>query len=212
MSSCTVKHLGFIPDLKRILLKYKLNEYLENVIIGVQLPPKYCWKRIIDQSERNYEMNQLDTLYAVDSDFSRYRKIHTTQNIYHLWRLPSTVAELRLIQFIVKCITLIPQNLQQVCSYCNYTFKDVFLHIVTSCKVTLEMRNTFLEYIVDNFTPQFSIYVTDLEHEELLCFLLGRKSSQTQCLDKEEYNKLLMVSANYIVACCKQFYQGALHN
>ena len=23
-----------------------------------------------------------------------------------------------------------------------------------SCKVTLEMRNTFLEYIVDNFTPQ----------------------------------------------------------
>ena len=212
MSSCTVKHLGFIPDLKRILLKYKLNEYLENVIMGLQLPSKYCWKRIIGKSIRNYEMNQLNMLYAVDSDFSRYRKIHTTQNIYHLWKLPTTVAELRLIQFIVKCITLIPQNLGQVCSYCNYTFKDVFLHIVTSCKVTLEMRNTFLEYIVDNFTPQFSIYVTDLEHEELLCFLLGRKSPQTQCLDTDEYNRLIMVSANYIVACCKQFYQGVLHN
>ena len=143
MSSCTVKHLGFIPDLKRILLKYKLNEYLENVIMGLQLPSKYCWKRIIDKSIRNYEMNQLNILYAVDSEFSRYRKIHTTQNIYHLWRLPTTVAELRLIQFIVKCITLIPQNQGQVCSYCNYTFKDVFLHIVTSCKVTLEMRIHF---------------------------------------------------------------------
>ena len=57
MSSCTVKHLGFIPDLKRILLKYKLNEYLENVIMGLQLPSKYCWKRIIGKSVRNYEMN-----------------------------------------------------------------------------------------------------------------------------------------------------------
>ena len=94
----------------------------------------------------------------------------------------------------------------------NINSVTVFLHIVTSCKVTLEMRNTFLEYIVDNFTPQFSIYVTDLEHEELLCFLLGRKSPQTQCLDTDEYNRLIMVSANYIVACCKQFYQGVLHN
>ena len=38
MSARSVKHLGFIPDLKRILLKYKLNEYLENVMIGLQLP------------------------------------------------------------------------------------------------------------------------------------------------------------------------------
>ena len=30
---------------------------------------------------------------------------------------------------------------------------------------------------MDYFTPQFSIYATDLEHEELLCLVLGKADS-----------------------------------
>ena len=107
---------------------------------------------------------------------------------------------LKLIHFIVKSLTLVPLNVQQTCSYCGQFFKDVFLHIVhvTSCQTTLEIRNTFLEFIVDYFTPQFSVYmyVTDLEHEELLCLLIGQKTAQTKSLKKEDYKKLLIISAN----------------
>ena len=84
-------------------------------------------------------------------------------------------------------------------------FKDVFLHIVTLCQITLEIRNAFMEF----FTPQFSIYVTDLEHEELRCLLLGKHTRQTKSLGKEDYQKLIIIAANYIFTCCKQFYNNA---
>ena len=76
-------------------------------------------------------------------------------------------------------------NVQQVCSYCGQAFKDVFLHIVAACQKTLDLRNTFLEYIVDYCIPQFSVYVTDLENEDILCLLLGKWSPRTKSLEKD---------------------------
>ena len=53
-------------------------------------------------------------------------------------------------------------NVQQVCSYCGQAFKDVFLHIVAARQMTLEIRNIFLEYIVDYCIPQFSVYMLQI--------------------------------------------------
>ena len=141
-------------------------------------------------------------LYEKDKDFVRFQRVHTSQNLYHLWKVPSSATELKLIHFIVKSLTLVPQNVQQTCSYCGQFFKDVFLDIVTSCQTTLEIRNTFLEFIVDYFTPQFSVYVTDLEHEELLCLLIGQEISQTKFLKR----KIIKSYSLYQQTCCKQFY------
>ena len=41
-----------------------------------------------------------------------------------------------------------------------------------------------IQFIVDYFTPQFSVYVTDLEHEELLCLLIGQETAQTKSQKK----------------------------
>ena len=163
-NSNTVNQYGFIPDLDRILTKYRLKHYLDNFTAGAQLTTKTCWKQIINKSVRNHEKQRLAMLYEKDKDFVRFQRVHTSQNVYHLWKVPSSATELKLIHFIVKSLTLVPQNVQQTCSYCGQFFKDVFLHIVTSCQTTLEIRNTFLEFIVDYFTPQFSVYVTDFEH------------------------------------------------
>ena len=86
-------------------------------------------------------------LYEKDKDFVRFQRVHTSQNLYYLWKVPSSATAIKLIHFIVKSLTLVPQDVQQTCSYCGQFFKDVFLHIVTSCQTTSEIRNTFLESI-----------------------------------------------------------------
>ena len=98
---------------------------------------------LINESVRKYEKQTLEILYEKDQDFIGYQQFHTSQNLYHLWKVPSTAIELKLIHFIIKSLTLVPQNIQQMCSYCGEAFKDVFLHIVTSCQITLEIRNIF---------------------------------------------------------------------
>ena len=46
------------------------------------------------------------------------------------------------------------------------------------------------------FIPQFSIYVTDLEYEDLLYLLLDKQTQQTKSLGKEYYQKLNIIAAN----------------
>ena len=106
----------------------------------------------------------------------------------------------------VKCITLVPQRIDQVCCYCNYQFTDLLLHIVTSCQLTLHIGDVCLEFIVDHYTPTFSVYVTSLDNEDFLQFLLGKTSKETEALNDDEYKILMMLSANFIVSCSKQFY------
>ena len=48
---------------------------------GTQLQTKNCWKRITDESVRHYEKQQLEILYDHDTDFIRYKKIHTLQTL-----------------------------------------------------------------------------------------------------------------------------------
>ena len=37
----------------------------------------------------------------------------------------------------------------------------------------VHIRDVFLEFIVDHYTPTFSVYVTSLDNENFLQFLLG---------------------------------------
>ena len=90
-----------------------------------------------------------------------------------------------------------------------YNYELSKFYIVASCQLILRIRNTFLEFIVDYFTPQFSIYVKDLEHEDLLCLLLGKQTQQTKSSKKEDYQKLIIIAENYIFKCCKQVYDNA---
>ena len=53
-------------------------------------------------------------LYEKDKDFVRFERVHTSQNLYHLWKVPSSATELKLIHFIVKSLTLVPQNVQDM--------------------------------------------------------------------------------------------------
>ena len=103
-----------------------------------------------------------------------------------------------MIHFSIKCITLIPQRIDQVCCYCNYQFTDLLLHIVTSCQLTLHIRDVFLEFVVDHYTPTFSVYVTSLDNDVFLQFLLGKTSKETEARNDDEY-KILMMQVMVIV-------------
>ena len=205
-SLCQSVQMGFIPDLYKILSKYRLLKFLDDYMQNIPLPTKFCWKRIIRGSIHQHESKQMQDLMQADPDFSRYKQIYTNAGLYHLWKIPTTISELRVIHFSIKCITLVPQRMNQVCCYCNYQFTDLLLHIVTSCQLTLHIRNVFLEFIVDHYTPTFSVYVTSLDNEDFLQFLLGKTSKETETLNDDEYKILMMLSANFIISCSKQFY------
>lgn len=198
--------LGFIPDLYKILCKYNLECYLHRFINNRDLPSKSAWNRLIRTMIYNSESHRLKTIMLNDVEFSRFREVHKTLVPYRLWKIPSSQSELKLIHFIIKCLTLIPQRVNQLCSYCNKDFTDVLLHITTSCQRTLDIRNIFLEYIVNCYTPQQSISVSNLDNEELLQFLLGKRTNELIDLDENESKQLVIVSANYVLSCIKLFY------
>lgn len=168
--------------------------------------PKSAWKRVTQNAIHVYERNRVHALMANDTDFIRFRSIHKGSKPYHLWKIPSNTTELKLIQFIIRCTTLLPSNINQLCSYCNRHFTDLLSHIVTSCENNLNIRNIYLEYIGNCYNPQFSVAITNLDNEEFLNFLLGKHNVLTQTLDEDDYKQLVIVSANYVVSCVKRFY------
>lgn len=198
--------LGFVPDLFNILNKYHLLQYLYSFMNYVELPPKSSWRRIIQKAIHDYEKNRIHSVMSNNPDFIRFKSIHSAYKPYHIWKIPSHPAELKLIQFIVRCTTLVPLTLNHVCPHCNRNFRDTLCHIVTSCESTLDIRNAFMEYIVDNYTPQFSVSITSLDNEELLQFLLGRHTDLSEALDEADYRKLFIVSASYVASSVKRFY------
>ena len=78
-NSNTVNQYGFIPNLDRILTKYRLKHYLDNFTAGAQLPTKTCGKQIINKSVRNHEKQRLAMLYEKDEDFAC--KVSKSSNI-----------------------------------------------------------------------------------------------------------------------------------
>ena len=63
---------------------------------------------IINESVRKYEKQMLEILYEKDQDFIRYQQIHTSQNLYHLSKAPSTAIELKLIHVVIKSLIFSP--------------------------------------------------------------------------------------------------------
>ena len=156
----------------RILSKYRLLKFLDVYMRNIPLPTKICWKQIIRGSIHEHESKQMQDLMQADPDFSRYKQIYTNAGLYHLWKIPTTISELRVIHFSIKCITLVPQRMDQVCCYCNYQFTDLLLHIVISYQLTLHMHpsiNAIVSYSFHIYSSLFNFwfYNSSVESQSL---------------------------------------------
>ena len=72
---CT-EQLGFIPDIKRILVKYGLSEYLEEFKVTGEFQPKLKWKNIVHTHVKDHEQSKWLERMSVDRDFVRFIQIH----------------------------------------------------------------------------------------------------------------------------------------
>ena len=78
--------MGFIPDLYKILSKYRLLKFLD-YMRNIPLPTQFCWKRIIRGSIHEHKSKQMQELMEADADCSRYKQIYTNAALYHLWKI-----------------------------------------------------------------------------------------------------------------------------
>ena len=82
---------------------------MDNFTAGAQLPTKTCWKQIINKSVRNHEKKQrLAMLYGKDKDFVRFQRVHTSQNLYHIWNLNLNLNSL----LVTRQMTLLHQGVR----------------------------------------------------------------------------------------------------
>lgn len=70
------KHLGFIPDIIKLLYQYDLHTYLLDFILENEFPSKETWKRIVDNSITKVQSDDWKARVITDDDFQRFRNIH----------------------------------------------------------------------------------------------------------------------------------------
>ena len=75
-NSVTTINVGFISDVARILNKYKLNNFIENVISNSYFPPKTIWKHILNRSLNHTFTSSWNQTVINDSAHGRFVFIH----------------------------------------------------------------------------------------------------------------------------------------
>ena len=108
---------------------------------------------------------------AFDTDFVRFRKIHNVIKPI-IWQVANMPTELKLMHFIVKRSVLV----SEVCRNCGLDISDPLKHIITSYISTLNVRTVFWDYLEDALSPNCSVFLSGLDHEEFLHVLLGKRT------------------------------------
>ena len=192
-----------------ILEKYNLSEYLHKYTTDYTFPTPAVWKRTVKNVLYQHQSKSFQEIVTSDSDFVRFKKIHTVIKPSVIWQAPSTTAELKRLHFIIKCSVLIPRKSSEICQNCGLEFTDpINHHITTSCISTLTVRTIFWDYLVDTLTPNCSVFLSSLDNEEFLHILLGKRLSiiADAFQDEKAYFAFVKICANFVYSAVNVYY------
>jgi hypothetical protein len=128
---------GFIPDVCNLLSAYGLTHILEQFIHSGVCMSKLSWKRCVKHAIRAKETRMWRLRMSTDTNFCRFRYIHTQIETAVILKAPNTTFECKLIDHSVRLLTCVPQTVMQTCPHCAAEFDDVARHILTSCTRTM---------------------------------------------------------------------------
>ena len=129
-------HYGFIPDIINILYRYNLHQYLSEFILEGTFPTKTSWKIIVNNAVDDVQRSEWLVRITNDSDFTRFKKIHTSVILANYLKHSYTNREIRNSYFITKLITDIPNSTSNLCVICYRQFRDVYVHACCNCSST----------------------------------------------------------------------------
>ena len=127
---CVSNSLGFIPDIRRILLKYGLFDFDNYLLTSCNL-----WKKSVKAAIQITEESSWRERTNNDIDFVFFSRIHTMADAqFPAWTLGRKLPELQeQCRFIISLCTLVrPYNEQHtLCDKCGRFLEDIALHIIT---------------------------------------------------------------------------------
>jgi hypothetical protein len=142
------KHFGFIPDIIGILYHYELSDYLVEYLLQGISPPQQLWKPIVYGAVNEAHSNEWSLHTMSDNHFRRFRDIHRSVELANVWKYAKSSRILKIILFIVKLMTDIPNNTKGICVYVT----DSFLTYLFMPVVVVPVPNSYRKLGYDYWT------------------------------------------------------------
>ena len=168
---------GFIKDIYRILDKYKLVEYIQNLFSTGTFPSKAAWKSIINKNIKKHYENEYLLGISNDSSCVRFAQLHEQCSIPSVvWQTalenPSVLKQCALLgklsSFNYEC------NLGQICRLCGVTFKEKLEHFFCSCQAVYRQREFFWNRISNHFPIELEVELYNVCDFDFVCMILGK--------------------------------------
>jgi hypothetical protein len=168
--------MGIIPNIVRILQKYKLEKYLENYVTTALLPSKSQWKSIVEIAVKEIEERDLNVTLQ-DPRLNRFSNIYgTSLHVHPIWRLESVAkCDRRSLRDFAKLNGVLNDCLDiRDCVYCKTRITDYLDHYIHECKKYEHTREHFWSIVVNEFSVRFSAYLFNLMDSQITEIMLGK--------------------------------------
>ena len=201
--------MGFIPDIVKILQKYQLDDHWEKYIKTgfTEFPIYSSWKILIKKAVQTSEQREWLNRTENDEDFSLFKQVHSnTGQPSQIWKYAQRFPEqLDTCRSVAKFITKTPTSFIniQLCCYCGKFYSDIYLHLAMECSKCFDEREKLWNDIINNLSVEFSVYLNNIEDDQLFCLMLG-KTPESCFLDEKDL--LFKLSSSFLRSIMRYIY------
>ena len=193
--------MGFIPDICKILCEYNLQYILNNCWDIARLPSKSQWKKQVKTAVHSrYTLLWRHRLYC-HSDFTRFRKLHTSVAPAVVWKMSYSGCDLKLCDFIARLWTSIPDQGNNICLHCKRYYRDSLTHQLTECKCTKPLKDRFLCDCRGILPPELVDVLLTVDADTFVTIVLS--ASCWSNLDRAMVESFLLKSFAFVRSCCR---------
>ena len=173
---------GFIPEIIKLLQKYGLTDHFQSWLQDGSIANKPAWKRTVRTAVSSFHKLQRQNRFFCDPDLSTFSQIFHDTKPSSIWDMPRNCHEINLCKFICKLSSNLRKlNETYVCSMCQKTFTNVFVHAACACLATFNIREQWWYNIVNLFDIRLSAELCALTNDDLFLILLGRQTNTKFC-------------------------------
>lgn len=197
---CSGQSLGFIPDIKAILHKYDLFDFLSSFINHQVFPSKPFWKSIVNHTVQTYHADQWQTRLTDIRDIGvvRHMLCDTQPNGLYAYTYKRPSLQNRKVAQTAICILSQPVEDTQ-CKRCGEMITDAIPHLLMDCQHMTRARNMFWSDISNQFPVELSVKINNLDDEALICAIFGM-SADTLFTDPSIWMEFMYISFQFLNA------------
>ncbi|MES9883665.1 MAG: reverse transcriptase family protein [Sedimenticola sp.] len=142
VKGCTGQ-LGFIPDICKLLIKYRLMDFLTGFLQHATFPTKQQWKNMVHANVSAYHNSIWLEHIGSDHEFELFRHLHTTTlHPASVWKMIDSKENLQSALVVAKVWTAVPNNMQIKCSKCDTLCNDIYMHLICRCQFYDQLRSS----------------------------------------------------------------------